>query len=193
MSVEKTYIDKAVAGTVEHIHRVVTSPSDVYNVAVGTLLSVLNMYSRAITPEDAERLASWATIKIDLDTPALQPVNAATHVDNLVKALLDTLENGDAGLAAEAHDKLSQYVIHNNARTTGLLVDHEADTERFSIDIRGPRIDLTSSVLALVEKLRNANFFVDDRAWKQLVCFIPGYRALKKAKKKLEKLKKLIE
>lgn len=191
MSVEDRRIETAIGRAVEEIHRLVNGPEDAYKVAMGALLKVLHAYNYTIPAEDVKKLAMRTELNINLSSEKREPVNASTHVDGLVKALLDTLENGNAGLPAGVIDELEKYVIRENTRTTGILIDTDSNTERYTLDMRGPKVDLTSTVLELADKLRTHNWYVDERAWKQLVCFIPGYRALKKAKKKLGKLKKL--
>lgn len=191
MSVEDRRIETAIGRAVEEIHRLVNGPEDAYKVAMGALLKLLHAYNYTIPAEDVKKLAMRTELNINLSSEKREPVNASTHVDGLVKALLDTLENGNAGLPAGVIDELEKYVIRENTRTTGLLIDTDSNTERYTLDMRGPKVDLTSTVLELADKLRTHNWYVDERAWKQLVCFIPGYRALKKAKKKLGKLKKL--
>lgn len=184
-------IDLAVKRCREHIDAITKMPAEAYQAALTVFLKVLNTHNLNIPIEDMERVMVYTNNYPDHEK-AIGEMPDSMRVNKLVAGLLETLKNGTAWLPADALKELEKYVIQENTRTSGIIVDNNPSTERYSLDMRGPKVDLTSAVLELADKLRTHNWHIDERAWKQLVCFIPGYRALKKAKKKLDKLKKLI-
>lgn len=171
----------------EHLTTLAPKPEVAYGVTIALLLQTLQETGLTIKDEDAKKLLAFSTLKIDLETESRIPINSATHVNNLVNALLDTLENGDAGLSAEAIDRLSKYVIEPTNRTSGVLTDNINTNEVYDIRMAPKANDLSDQVMDLVERLGNGGWYVDKRAWDHLLIYIPKYQKLKKRFKRFKR------
>lgn len=149
-------------------------------VLVNTIAQIINDNKCQLSPEHCDML------NVVPQRQDIAPTDSEI-VSNTVDKLLSILENGAAGLSEEALDKLSKYVVQDNGRTTGTIIDASNNTERYRINMPVMSSDLSNQVMDLVERLGNGGWHVDKRAWDHLLIYIPKYQKLKKRFKRFKR------